>query len=478
MHDGSEIASLALAVRNGEARPSEHVEQAAARIEQHNPAQNAFIVLPNGTTRDGAAALERRVAAGQVQELSLAGVPIAIKDNIVTEGIPTTCASRILEGWIPPYDATAVARLKAAGALITGKTNLDEFGMGSSTEFSQIGPTRNPHDLERVPGGSSGGSAAAVAAGLVPAALGSDTGGSVRQPASYCGVVGLKPTYGRVSRYGLVAYASSLEQIGTLTRTVEDAARVLQVIAGHDPHDSTSLDVPISDYVEATRRDVAGLRVGVVKQMLGESTQPEVREATQRAADALEQAGASVAEVSIPSAEHALSAYYVIATAEASSNLSRYDGVRFGMRVEGTNVNDMIAKTRSEGFGVEVKRRIILGTFALSAGYKDQYYGKAQRVRTLLVRDFTEALREVDVFLGPTAPTTAFKIGELVNDPAQLYLMDICTVTANMAGLPAISVPWSVDHTGLPIGVQLIAGPLQEPTLLRAAASLERSAAI
>jgi aspartyl-tRNA(Asn)/glutamyl-tRNA(Gln) amidotransferase subunit A len=478
MADKSEIAHLALAVRTGEARPSEHVQQAIARIEQHNPELNAFIAQPNGTTEQRVDELERRLAAEQLEELSLAGVPIAIKDNIATDGIPTTCASRILEGWVPPYDATAVTRLKAAGAVVIGKTNLDEFGMGSSTEFSHIGPTHNPHDLERVPGGSSGGSAAAVAAGLVPAALGSDTGGSVRQPASYCGVVGFKPTYGRVSRYGLVAYASSLEQIGTLTRTVEDAARILQVIAGHDACDSTSLDVPLPDYVEASRQDVAGLRIGVVRQMLGESTQPEVREAVQTAAEALSQAGASVVEVSIPSTDHALSAYYLIATAEASSNLGRYDGVRFGVRAGGENgnANAMITKTRSEGFGVEVKRRIILGTFALSAGYQDQYYGKAQRVRTLLIRDFTEALREVDVFLGPTAPTTAFKVGELIDDPQQLYLMDVCTVTANMAGLPAVSVPWTTDQNGLPIGVQLIAGPLQEPTLFRAAACLERSA--
>ncbi len=473
--DSPTIAELVDAVQAGIASPSHHVEQAVARIDAAS-SLNAFITQPDGASLEAASALERRLASSHDEQLQLLGVPVAIKDNIVTQGIPTSCASRILVGWIPPYDATVVQRLTAAGAIITGKTNLDEFGMGSSTEFSYIGPTRNPHNLEHVPGGSSGGSAAAVAAGLVPAALGTDTGGSVRQPASYCGVVGIKPTYGRVSRYGLVAYASSLEQIGTLTRTVEDASRVLQVIAGHDPLDSTSVDAPVPDYVEATRWETAGLRVGVVKEMLGEGTQPEVRDAVRNAAAALSHAGASVIEISLPSTDHALAAYYLIATAEASSNLSRYDGVRFGNRKQGRTPNEMMTRTRTEGFGAEVKRRIILGTFALSAGYQDQYYGRAQRVRTLLIGEFATALKGVDILLGPTAPTTAFKIGELVDDPQQLYLMDVCTVMANLAGLPAASVPWSVDRNGLPIGVQLIAGVLQEPTLFRAAAALERSA--
>lgn len=476
MAETSAIAPLAEAVLKREARPSAALEQAVARIREHNPSLNAFITQPNGATSQAAEALAQRLSASEAAQLPLAGVPIAIKDNIVTRGVRTTCASRMLEDWVPPYDATVVERLSAAGALVAGKTNLDEFGMGSSTEFSHFGPTRNPRNPERVPGGSSGGSAAAVAAGLVPAALGSDTGGSVRQPASYCGIVGVKPTYGRVSRYGLVAYASSLEQIGTLTRTVEDAARLLMVIAGHDPRDTTSVDVPVPDYVEATRGDVAGLRVGVVRQMLGEGTQPEVREAVQNAAHSLAQAGASVVEVDIPTVDHALAAYYVIAPAEASSNLARYDGVRFGKRVEGATVNEMITASRTAGLGPEVKRRIILGTFALSAGYQDQYYGKAQRVRTLLVEEFARSLQDVDVFLGPTAPSTAFRIGELIDSPEQLYLMDVCTIMANLAGLPAASVPWGVDDSGLPIGVQVMAGTMQESVLFKASAALERSA--
>lgn len=471
------IAETVEAIRSGAKSVGELADLARRNISEANRPVNAFITEAGALLDKQAADLERRrLDDPDSKNLQLAGVVLGIKDNIVTNGMRTTCASRILDDWTPPYDATVITRLKAAGALVAGKTNMDEFGMGSSTEFSTIGPTRNPHNLERVPGGSSGGSAAAVAAGLVPAALGSDTGGSVRLPASYCGIVGVKPTYGRVSRYGLVAYASSLEQIGTLARTVEDAARLLQVIAGYDTCDSTSLNVPVPDLVEAVKRSGEGLRVGIVEEMLGPGTQAEVAEAIRRAVDAFTAAGASVQSVSIPSTDHALAAYYVIAPAEASANLARYDGVRFGKRVEGRNADQMITRTRTKGFGDEVKRRIVLGTFALSAGYSDQYYGKAQRVRTLVAGEFNRALRTVDVLIGPTAPTTAFRIGELVNDPNQLYQMDVCTIMANLAGLPAASIPWGVDAAGLPIGVQLMTGPFQEAKLLEAAGVIERSA--
>jgi aspartyl-tRNA(Asn)/glutamyl-tRNA(Gln) amidotransferase subunit A len=473
------ITETVASVKSGATSVAKLADQARRNISRGKPSINAFITEAADSLDEQAAALERRLFdQSEAKNLHLAGVALGIKDNIVTDGIRTTCASRILGDWTPPYDATVITRLKAAGALVAGKTNMDEFGMGSSTEFSTIGPTHNPHDLERVPGGSSGGSAAAVAAGLVPAALGSDTGGSIRQPASYCGIVGVKPSYGRVSRYGLVAYASSLEQIGTLTRTVGDAARILQVISGHDTRDSTSVDVPVPDLIEATKRSGQSLRVGIVQEMLGPGTQAEVAEAVHQAADALSAAGASVQTISIPSTDHALAAYYVIAPAEASSNLARYDGVRFGMRGDGRDANEMITRTRTEGFGAEVKRRIVLGTFALSSGYSDQYYGKAQKVRTLIAGQFSEALQAVDILIGPTAPTTAFKIGELVNDPAQLYQMDVCTIMANLAGLPAASIPWGVDNGGLPIGVQVMAGPFQEAKLFQAAALIERQAPV
>jgi aspartyl-tRNA(Asn)/glutamyl-tRNA(Gln) amidotransferase subunit A len=468
------VAEALDGVRSGATTITQVAKDTREAIAAGNRELNAFISEAGDHLEEQAPDLERRLV--ESPDLPLLGVPISIKDNIVTRGLPTTCASRILEGYVPPYDATAVVRLKAAGALVAGKTNMDEFGMGSSTEFSTIGPARNPHDLDRVPGGSSGGSAAAVAAGIVPAALGSDTGGSIRQPASYCGIVGVKPTYGRVSRYGLVAYASSLEQIGTLTRTVVDAARVLQVIAGRDERDSTSLDVPIPDLIEATQRSAEGLRVGVVKEMLGDGTQADVARAVREAAGALAEAGGSVETVSIASTDSALAAYYLIATAEASSNLSRFDGVRYGLRVDGRNANEMMTSTRGEGFGVEVKRRIMLGTFALSSGYYDPYYGQAQKVRTLIQSQFRAALGTVDVLVGPTAPSTAFAIGELVDDPVQLYQMDVCTIMANLVGIPAASVPWGADGAGLPIGVQVMASAFEEATLLRAAAAIERSA--
>jgi aspartyl-tRNA(Asn)/glutamyl-tRNA(Gln) amidotransferase subunit A len=406
----------------------------------------------------------------------LAGVPVALKDNLCTRGIPTTCSSRILEGWRPPYDATAVTRLRAAGAVFVGKTNLDEFAMGSSTENSAFGPTRNPHDLSRVPGGSSGGSAAAVAAGFAALALGSDTGGSIRQPAALCGVVGVKPTYGVVSRYGLVAFASSLDQIGPFATTVRDAARCLEVIGGHDPLDSTSIRAHAPSLADVLDHGVDGLRIGLVTELMGEGIAPDVVARVEQAARAFEKAGATVEAASVPAVTLGLSAYYLIAPAEASSNLARYDGVRYGLRVEAPSAAEMNEATRTAGFGAEVKRRIMLGTYALSAGYYDAYYGKAQRVRTLIIRDFARAYERFDLLLSPTSPTTAFALGAKVSDPLTMYLNDVCTIPSNLAGQPSMSVPFGVGDDGLPVGVQLLA-PLQgEPTMFRAAAVLEAAA--
>ncbi len=405
---------------------------------------------------------------------ALAGVPVAVKDIICTRGLPTTCGSRILEGWVPPYDATVVARLQGAGAIIVGKTNLDEFAMGSSTENSGFGPSRNPWDPDRVPGGSSGGSATAVAAGMVPLALGSDTGGSIRQPAGFAGIVGLKPTYGRVSRYGLVAFASSLDQIGPMTRTVADAALLLQIIAGHDPRDSTSADLPVPDYRATLEGGAKGLRIGIAKEAFGEGLQPEVKEAVMAAARALEGLGASLEEVSLPAIEYALPTYYLLATSEASSNLARYDGVQYGLRVGADDMYEMYTRTRQRGFGSEVKRRIMLGTYALSAGYYEGFFLKAQRVRTLIRRDFLRALSRVDLILMPVSPTVAFKLGEKVEDPLQMYLADVYTIPVNLAGLPGIAVPCGFA-SGLPIGLQLIGKPFDEPTLLRAAYTYEQA---
>ncbi len=467
------IIDLAQAVNEDGLSAEALVSESQARISRVDEDTHAFLALADGTADVQVAAVGARPDG---ERGMLAGVPIAIKDNICTRDIPTTCASRILEGWVPPYDATVVSRLQKAGAVVVGKTNLDEFAMGSSTEFSAFGPTRNPYNLERVPGGSSGGSAVAVAAGMVPAAIGSDTGGSVRQPAAHCGVVGAKPTYGRISRYGLIAYASSLDQIGVITSKVEDAALLLEVIAGHDECDATSLQGSLSGLVTAARTDPRGLKVGIVSDMLGDAVEADVRSAVANGARALADAGLVVDEVGLPRVAPALSAYYVIAPAEASSNLSRYDGVRYGLRKDGTSSGDMTAATRSAGFGAEVKRRILLGTYALSAGYYDEYYGRAMRVRTLVIEDFKRAFGQFDVLLAPTSPRTAFGIGELVNDPAELYLTDICTVTANLAGLPAISVPWGVDCNGLPIGLQVLAPHLGESTMITIAATLERAA--
>jgi aspartyl-tRNA(Asn)/glutamyl-tRNA(Gln) amidotransferase subunit A len=408
----------------------------------------------------------------------LAGVPIAIKDNLCTKGIRTTCSSRMLESFVPPYESTVTDRLWRSGAVLIGKTNLDEFAMGGSTETSAFGPTANPWNTGYVPGGSSGGSAAAVAAGECMASLGSDTGGSIRQPASFCGVVGLKPTYGRVSRYGLVAFASSLDQVGPFATTVSDAAELLQAIAGEDPRDSTCLKAPVPNYREALGRSVSGLRIGVVRECFDqEGLDPQVKASVLAAADVLQSLGAELVDVSCPRFNDGIATYYVIAPSEASANLARYDGVKYGFRAEdASSLSAMTARSRAEGFGSEVQRRILIGTYALSAGYVDAYYRKAQQVRTLIRRDFETAFASVDVLLTPTAPSTAFAAGAHADDPLAMYLADLLTIPANLAGLPAINVPCGFDSNGLPIGVQLIGNVLEEPLLLQVAHQYEQSA--
>ena len=483
--------AVAAAVRSGERTAQEVLEEHLALIAERDGEIGAFNLVLAEEAKAAADRIDAAVAHGEPVG-PLAGVPVALKDNMCTRGVPTTCSSRMLEGWRPPYDATVVQRLRSAGAIILGKTNLDEFAMGSSTENSAFGPTRNPHDTSRVPGGSSGGSAAAVAAGFAPLALGSDTGGSIRQPAALCGVVGLKPTYGAVSRYGLVAFASSLDQIGPIAATVTDAAACYEAIAGHDPLDSTSIDGIREPLVAELERGVDGLRVGVLAELCATSARVQAAEGmstsavegvaadvTARvddAAAALEAAGATVSVVSVPSAVLGLSAYYLIAPAEASSNLARYDGVRYGLRVDAANAAEMNVNTRTAGFGAEVKRRIMLGTYALSAGYYDAFYGKALRVRTLMLRDFAAAYAGVDVLLGPTAPTTAFELGAKTADPLLMYLNDVCTIPSNLTGHPAVSVPFGRGDDGLPVGVQLMGPALSEPVLLRAAAVLEQAA--
>ncbi|MDP7598343.1 MAG: Asp-tRNA(Asn)/Glu-tRNA(Gln) amidotransferase subunit GatA [Acidimicrobiales bacterium] len=470
--------SLAGSVRSGERSARSIVEEHLAVIADAEGEINAFNLVTADAALDRADRIDGVVAQGG-DSGPLAGVPVALKDNMCTRGVPTTCGSRILDGWRPPYDATVVERLDAAGAVIIGKTNMDEFAMGSSTENSAFGPTLNPRDTTRVPGGSSGGSAAAVAAGFTPLSLGSDTGGSIRQPAALCGVVGVKPTYGAVSRYGLVAFASSLDQIGPFARNVADAALLLEVVAGHDPLDSTSIPAAVPDLLGVLDRGVEGLRVGIIEEISGsgstglEGFAPDVQARLAEAAEALAAAGAVVEKASVPSTVFGLSAYYVIAPAEASSNLARFDGVRFGLRVDADNTVDMNTATRTAGFGDEVKRRIMLGTYALSAGYYDAYYGKSQKVRTLIVEDFARAYQSFDLLLSPTAPTTAFPIGEKVDDPMLMYLNDVCTIPSNLAGHPAMSVPFGVGDDGLPVGVQVLAPANGEPSMFRAAAVLE-----
>jgi aspartyl-tRNA(Asn)/glutamyl-tRNA(Gln) amidotransferase subunit A len=460
-------------VRAGRRAARDIVAEHLARIDEREPDVHAFNLVLSDRAAARAEEIDARVAGGS-DPGPLAGVPVALKDNLCTRGVATTCSSRILEGWLPPYDATVVARLEQAGAVIVGKTNLDEFAMGSSTENSAFGPTHNPHDPTRVPGGSSGGSAAAVAAGFASLALGSDTGGSIRQPAALCGVVGAKPTYGVVSRYGLIAFASSLDQIGPFATSVSDAALLLDVISGHDPMDSTSLPGSPPAASAAVGHPVEGLRVGVISELVGaEGMQPDVLARCREAADSLAAAGAKVDEVSVPAVVFGLTAYYLIAPAEASSNLARYDGVRYGLRVDGADITEMYGATRAAGFGAEVKRRIMLGTYALSAGYYDAYYGKAQRVRTLIIRDFEAAYQHFDVLLAPATPSTAFELGAKTADPLSMYLCDVCTIPSNLAGHPAVTVPFGVGDDGLPVGVQVLAPALGETVMFRVAAALE-----
>ncbi len=435
---------------------------------------HAFLHVTADAARAQAADIDARRARGEALG-GLAGVPLALKDVFVTRGVPTTCGSRILEGWRPPYDATVVERLRAADVVVVGKTNMDEFAMGSSTENSGYGPTRNPWDLDRVPGGSSGGSSAALAGLQAPLALGTDTGGSIRQPAAVTGTVGLKPTYGVVSRYGLIAFASSLDQAGPMARTVEDAALLHQIIAGHDPRDSTSIPEPAPDVVAALRDGIRGMRVGVVRELGGEGYQPGVAASFRDALATLESLGTDVIECSLPHAPFALPAYYLIAPSEASSNLARYDGVRYGLRVDAPTTEEMNAATRAHGFGAEVKRRIMIGTYALSAGYFDAYYLQAGKVRTLVLRDFQAAFDEVDVLVSPTSPNVAFPIAEKIDDPLAMYLNDIATVPANLAGIPAISVPSGLDDAGLPVGLQIMAPALREDVALRVAWAFEQA---
>jgi aspartyl-tRNA(Asn)/glutamyl-tRNA(Gln) amidotransferase subunit A len=451
------------------------LEDHYARIEKQDAEIGGFLTLSKERALEQADRIDRMAAEGRALP-SLGGVPFAIKDVISTRGVRTTAGSKSLEKYIPPYDCTAVARLEAAGAIVLGKTNCDEFAMGSSNENSAFHPVRNPRDLTRVPGGSSGGSAAAVAADMAVAALGSDTGGSIRQPASFCGVVGLMPTYGRVSRYGLIAFASSLDHIGPLTKTVKDAATVLRTIAGRDPMDATSADIPVPDYVAELEKPIRGLKLGVAQEYFGEGLDREVRQAVESAIDKFKALGCEIVPVTLPHTRYAIPTYYLIATAEASSNLARYDGVRYSRRAASAkSLSEMYRRSREQGFGREVKRRIMLGTYALSAGYYDAYYLKAQKVRTLLARDFEQAFTKVDAIVTPTSPTAAFRLGERSNDPLAMYLADIYTVTADLAGIPGISVPCGETKEKLPIGLQILGRHFDESTILRLAYACERS---
>ncbi|HEX4126990.1 MAG TPA: Asp-tRNA(Asn)/Glu-tRNA(Gln) amidotransferase subunit GatA [Acidimicrobiales bacterium] len=467
--------TLAADVRAGKRSAREVVDEALATVEARDGEYHAFLSLLPDEARAAAAVVDATVAAGN-DPGPLAGVPVALKDNLCTRGAVTTCGSKILEGWHPPYSATVVEALRRAGAIALGKTNMDEFAMGSSTENSAFGATRNPRDVTKVPGGSSGGSAAAVAAGFTPLALGSDTGGSIRQPAALCGVVGMKPTYGRVSRYGLVAFASSLDQIGPFATTVEDAALLFDVLAGHDPLDSTSLPSQPEPALATVRDGVEGIRVGLCRDLL-DGCAPDVIARVREAADALAGAGAKVEEVSVPEFGYGLTAYYLIAPAEASSNLARYDGVRYGLRVPGRSIGEMYENTRAEGFGAEVRRRVMIGTYVLSAGYYDAYYLRAQKVRTLIKQDFEQCFAKgVNAILTPATPSAAFGIGEKGADPVEMYLNDIFTVTVNMAGLPGIAVPAGKDAQGLPLGLQLIGRPFDEETLFSLGEVIEQAA--
>ncbi|ANA79444.1 Asp-tRNA(Asn)/Glu-tRNA(Gln) amidotransferase subunit GatA [Paenibacillus glucanolyticus] len=461
-------------LQNKELSVTDLVDQAFTRISETEDRVKAFITLDEEGARSSAKVLDDKLAAGDTRGL-LFGLPVGIKDNIVTEGLRTTCASQFLSNFTPVYDATVVGKLRAADTITIGKLNMDEFAMGGSNENSSFYPVRNPWNLDRVPGGSSGGSAAAVAAGEAYFALGSDTGGSIRQPASYCGVVGLKPTYGLVSRFGLVAFASSLDQIGPLTKNVEDSAYVLQAIAGYDQMDSTSAKVDVPDYLSALSGDIAGLRIAVPKEYLGEGVDAEVRETILNALKALEALGATWDEVSLPHTDYAVATYYLLASSEASSNLARFDGVRYGVRSDNAgSLIDLYHESRSQGFGDEVKRRIMLGTYALSSGYYDAYYLKAQKARTLIKQDFDKVFEQYDVIIGPTAPTTAFKLGTQVDDPLTMYLNDILTIPVSLAGVPAVSVPCGFAD-GLPVGMQIIGKAFDESTVLRVAHAYEQN---
>jgi aspartyl-tRNA(Asn)/glutamyl-tRNA(Gln) amidotransferase subunit A len=471
------ISSVRDALLSKKVSARELVVDFYSRIDKRNPELNAYLALSPERAYAQAERIDASVRVLKAPDAlpPLAGVPIAVKDVISTLGTRTTCGSKILETYVPPYEATAVERLERAGALILGKTNCDEFAMGSSNENSAYGPVRNPVALDRVPGGSSGGSAAAVAAGLAVAALGTDTGGSIRQPGSCCGIPGFMPTYGRVSRYGLIAFASSLDRIGPLTQNVTDAATIMAVIAGHDPNDSTSAAVPVSDYASDIEKPLTGLRIGVPEDYFGEGLDPEVRAKVLAGIALLEKLGCRQVPLRMPHTDYAIATYYIVATAEASSNLARFDGVRYGLRVKGGTLGEMYRKTREQGFGPEVKRRIMLGTYVLSAGYYDAYYLRAQKVRALIARDFADAFQKADAIVTPTAPTPAFKLGEKTADPLQMYLADIFTVTGSLAGVPGISVPCGKTKAGLPIGLQIFAPHFGESRVLQLARAFEKA---
>jgi aspartyl-tRNA(Asn)/glutamyl-tRNA(Gln) amidotransferase subunit A len=467
------ISQLVPLLSRREVSPVEVVEAFLARIEALDPELNTYITVDQEGAMAMAREAEARLARGETGPL--VGVPLALKDVMATQGLRTTCGSRILENFVPPFDATVCTRLRQAGAVFLGKVNMDEFAMGSSTENSAYGVTHNPWNRDCIPGGSSGGSAAAVAADLCTASLGSDTGGSIRQPASHCGVVGLKPTYGRVSRFGLVAYASSLDQIGPVTKDVRDTALLLNCIAGHDHKDSTAVPEPVPDYLASLGQDIKGLKIGFPREYFGEGLDPEVEAAVKGALKTLENLGADIVEVSLPHTEYAVGTYYIIAMAEASSNLARYDGVKYGFRAPGNNLLEMYTKTRTQGFGAEVCRRIMLGTYTLSAGYYDAYYRKASQVRTLLRRDFDQAFQTCAVVATPVAPTPAFRLGEKVDDPLTMYLSDIFTISANLAGIPGLSLPCGLSQGGLPIGLQLLGPHFGEPQMLQVAFAFEQA---
>jgi aspartyl-tRNA(Asn)/glutamyl-tRNA(Gln) amidotransferase subunit A len=471
------IHELQEKIKSGDVSAMQIAESVFSRIDAVEDRVHSYIRLMKEQAMAAAAKADENIKKGDIQPLT--GIPIALKDIVCTKGITTTCGSHILHNFVPPYNATVVEKLSAAGAVFVGKANMDEFAMGSSTETSYFGPTRNPWDLERIPGGSSGGSATTVAADECIASIGSDTGGSIRQPAALCGIVGLKPTYGRVSRFGLIAFASSLDQLGPFTKDVEDCAIMMNVMAGYDPKESTSVKMEVPDYRQFIGRDIKGWKIGIPKEYFVEGIDPEVSAAVKKAIEVVQQCGGQCIDISLPHTKYCVAVYYIIAPAEASSNLARYDGVKYGLRTaDARDLAEMYQKTRMEGFGAEVKRRIMIGTYALSAGYYDAYYGKASQVRALIRRDFDEAFKQCDVILTPTTPTPAFKIGEKTDDPLQMYLSDIFTISANLAGIPGISVPCGFTASGLPLGVQFLAGHFEEGKLLQIASAYEKNAAI